>query len=546
MKEQTNWLEAERIEKILSSGFPESMVILDCETTGGKSSYHRMIEVGLLIIENGKVTKRWQSFINPETTLPPFITKITGIYAKDLVDAPIFADIADELLEIIEGKILVAHNARFDYGFLRNEFSRIGTKYTAKLLCSVKFSRAMYPQFKRHSLDAIIKRFKLNIENRHRAQDDAEMVWQMFQKSTQLFTDDDIEATCEKILKTPTLPSNLDPIEIKKLPSSAGVYYFYDDKGLLLYVGKSVNIRNRVLNHFSQDHKNHKDLKMSTRIAHIDFKQTPSDFGAQLLESKQIKTLKPIMNTRLRKQKKLYQLKLVVSEAGYLTPSIVGVETEMANQQSSEQFGLFRSPRHITKKLEKIADQFFLCHRLLGLEPGKVSKNKPCFRYQLKRCLGACCEKETADEYNERIGIAFKEYQSKAWPWGGAIIVVEKDISIDMDSIESFESSQHYHLIDNWVYLGRLTSPDDIQDYGYEVSDIAEASQATIMTARALSNSKAENKDAPKNTFLNDRESQIEGFDLDMYFILVRFLFDPEKRRLNQLKIIKLDEHTEE
>ena len=544
MKEQTNWLQAEKIEKVLSSGFPESMVILDCETTGGKSSYHRIIEVGLLLIENGKVIKRWQSFINPETTLPPFITKITGIHAKDLVDAPIFADIADELLEIIEGKILVAHNARFDYGFLRNEFSRIGIKYTAKLLCSVKFSRAMYPQFKRHSLDAIIKRFKLSIENRHRAQDDAEMVWQMFHKSTQLFTDDDIEASCEKILKTPTLPSNLDPNEIKKLPNSAGVYYFYDDKGLLLYVGKSVNIRNRVLNHFSQDHKNHKDLKMSARIAHIDFKETPSDFGAQLLESKQIKTLKPIMNTRLRKQKKLYQLKLVVNDAGYLSPSIVGVETEMANQQSSEQFGLFRSRRHITKKLEKIADQFFLCHRLLGLEPGKISKSKPCFRYQLKRCLGACCENETADEYNERIGIAFKEYQSKAWPWDGAILVLEKEISINMDSIENFESFQHYHLIDNWVYLGRLSSPDDIQEYGYEVSDFAKTSQATIMTARELSRLKTKKEDVANNTFLNDSDSRIEGFDLDMYFILVRFLFDPEKRRLNQLKIIKLNKQS--
>ncbi len=246
MNEQTNWLDEKIPETLLSTGFPESMVILDCETTGGKSSYHRIIEVGLLVIENGKVIKRWQSFVDPEISLPPIITRITGIQQKDLVGAPVFADIADELLQIIEGKILVAHNARFDYGFLRNEFSRLGTSYSAKLLCSVKFSRAMYPQFKRHSLDAIIKRFEFSIENRHRAQDDAEMVWQMFQKSTQLFTEGDIEATCEKILKTPTLPVKLDPNEIKKLPNRAGVYYFYDEKGLLLYVGKSVNIRNRV------------------------------------------------------------------------------------------------------------------------------------------------------------------------------------------------------------------------------------------------------------------------------------------------------------
>ena len=103
------------------------------------------------------------------------------------------------------------------------------------------------------------------------------------------------------------------------------------------------------------------------------------------------------MNSRLRKQKKLYQLKLTLNDGGYLTPTIIGVETEEANQQSSEQFGLFRSPKQIKDKLEKLSDQFFLCHRLLGLEPGKVKKNQPCFRYQLKRCLGACCENETVD-----------------------------------------------------------------------------------------------------------------------------------------------------
>jgi len=113
-----------------------------------------------------------------------------------------------------------------------------------------------------------------------------------------------------------------------------------------------------------------------------------------------------------------------------------------------------------------------------------------------------------------------------------------------MDSIENFESFQHYHLIDNWVYLGRLSSPDDIQEYGYEVSDFAKTSQATIMTARELSRLKTKKEDVANNTFLNDSDSRIEGFDLDMYFILVRFLFDPEKRRLNQLKIIKLNKQS--
>ncbi len=279
---------------------------------------------------------------------------------------------------------------------------------------------------------------------------------------------------------------------------------------------------------------------MSSRIAHIDFKQTPSDFGAQLLESKQIKTLKPIMNTRLRKQKKLYQLQLKMNDAGYLTPTILDVETDMVQQQSTEKFGLFRSTRQITKKLEKLADQFFLCHRLLGLEPGKVLKKKPCFRFQLKRCLGACCEHETAEEYNERVGIAFKNYQSKAWPWESAIIVAEKDTSIEMGTSEDVEASQHYHLIDNWVYLGRLSTPTDILDYGYEITKKEKITPTSLTTARELLKSTTEKEQITKNAFLTDKDSEIEGFDLDMYFILVRFLFDPEKRRLNQLFVVPL------
>ena len=172
---QLNWLD-NPTPKRLSSGFPEKMVLLDCETTGGKATYHRIIEIGLLIIENGELIETWQTFVDPEMALPPFIQRLTGITPEKLDGAPLFADIAGELLNTLEGRTLVAHNARFDYGFLKNEFQRAGIRYNAKPLCSVKFSRNLYPQFKRHGLSQIIQRFQLTINNRHRALDDAEMI----------------------------------------------------------------------------------------------------------------------------------------------------------------------------------------------------------------------------------------------------------------------------------------------------------------------------------------------------------------------------------
>ena len=202
----------------------------------------------------------------------------------------------------------------------------------------------------------------------------------------------------------------LDAQEIEKLPNSAGVYYFYDEKGALLYVGKSVNIRNRVMSHFSSDHKNLKDLRMSMKIAHVDFEQTPSDFGAQIRESNQIKALSPRYNRRLRKIRKLFQYRCIEDEHGYLRLNIEPIETE--DTRIEQQIGLFRSPRQASKQLEKLAGQYFLCPKLLGLE-GDRNAREPCFRVQLKKCFGACKGLESPANYNERLNVALKNYQKR-------------------------------------------------------------------------------------------------------------------------------------
>ena len=223
----------------------------------------------------------------------------------------------------------------------------------------------MYPQFKRHGLSHIIHRFNLKIENRHRAMDDAEMIYQFFLKTSALFSHEEITSTCQQQLKRPALPMHLPSSEIDKLPSSSGVYYFYDEKGTLLYIGKSVNIRNRVMSHFTQDHKNAKDLKMSAKIAHVDFKSTPSDFGAQILESNEIKVLSPLYNRRLRKIRKMYQFINQHDSHGYKQLLIEAIDINSGAQEDS--VGLFRSPRQAKKKLEFLADEFSLCHKMLGL-----------------------------------------------------------------------------------------------------------------------------------------------------------------------------------
>ncbi len=513
---QLSWFDNDATQ--LSDGFPRRMVLLDCETTGGNATRNRIIEIGLLVIEEGKLMERWQTFVDPQTTLPPFIQKITGINPRMLIGAPIFSDIAEQLLEHLNDRALVAHNARFDYGFLKNEFARIGIKFSTKPLCSVKFSRALFPQFNRHGLSHIIKRFDLTIENRHRAMDDAEMIYQFFLKSSALFSAEEIAATCKQQLKKPALPMNLPSSEIDKLPASAGVYYFYDANGVLLYVGKSVHIRNRVMSHFNQDHKNPKDLQMSAKITHVDFKKTPSDFGAQIFESNQIKALSPLYNRRLRKVKKMHQLHTSEDQNGYHRLSITAVDVSEGIAETN--IGLFRSPRQATQKLASLADEFTLCHKLLGLEPAPSGKNpKPCFRAQLNKCWGACHAKEEASSYNQRLSAALKDYQLKIWPYPGPILIKEQNPE-DSDN-------QAIHLIDNWRYIAQLRDASELYEHDLQLA---------TQTGSA----------AVENSFQPPRDDT--HFDLDIYFILVRFLTDSKRLTMNNLRILPLakvgDDHS--
>ena len=493
----------------LSSGFPDKLVILDCETTGSKPTYHRITELGLLIVENGEIVETWESFIKPNQHLPQNIQSLTGISPEMLVNAPDFSEIADLLLEKLNGRVLVAHNARFDYGFLKNEFSRIGIKYTTKPLCSVKLSRTLYPQFKRHGLDQIIKRFKLNMHQRHRAFDDAKAIYDFFIHTSHLFAEEDINSVCKALNQQTSLPYKLDSKVVNTLPKKPGVYYFHDDNGKVLYIGKSVNIRNRVLSHFSQDYKNHKDLKMSSRIADVSFEITASDFSAQLLESQEIKKQLPLFNHRLRKVKKLYQIEIKTNTSGY---AISTIKEQGLSSDLTDSFGLFRSYRQLESKLKELADEHNLCFKLLGLEGKNTNDSKPCFRYQLKKCHGACCQKEPAEVYNSRLNNALKNYQRVVWPWQDAIILEEKN----------HDENSYFHLIRDWVYLRQLSSPNELDDFGYQMTD-----QNANLYNQTI--------EIP-NLNLNEPED----FDLDTYFILIRFLLNTELMSLNRLKVYPL------
>ncbi len=504
---ESDWFQNNSLQ--LSGGFPESMVLLDCETTGGNALRHRIIEVAALLVEEGKVVGSWQSLCNPGRALPENIQALTGILPEMLREAPTFADISYELSELMRGKIFVAHNARFDFSFLKNEFEREEISFNPKQLCSVKFSRLLYPQFKRHGLTEIIRRFNFKISKRHRALDDAKIIYDFFLESTRLFEQEEISAICSTILKNPSMPPFLDPKEIRKLPKSPGVYYFRNDLGDLLYVGKSVNIKNRVMSHFNQDYRNPKDLKISNQIKTVGFEKTPTDFGAQLLESEQIKALKPRLNRRLRRTKQLYRLSLNFNSVGYTV-----IKIEPSNADAGQQsLGLFRSIRQAKSVLERLANEHHLCHKLLGLDKmSSQGEGKFCFQVQLKKCFGACGGAEPVYEYNSRLEAAVAKYRIKVWPWDSAILVKEQDPN-DAENCA-------FHLLNNWQHICQIAGEEELAEFGYRAKQ---------------NNFQGEITNKPRK-FSSDYPA-----DLDTYHILIRFLSDPNKLGINNLRIFPLE-----
>lgn len=161
------------------------LVFLDVETTGASARSSRITEIGALRVEDHKVVATFKQLINPEENVPPFITRLTGITNEMLWDAPTFRSIADELELFLSDAIFIAHNAPFDYSFIQAEFANIKYRFHADRLCSARLSRRLYPDLKGHSLDKVIERLGVNVQSRHRAYDDAEVIYKFYQNERQ-------------------------------------------------------------------------------------------------------------------------------------------------------------------------------------------------------------------------------------------------------------------------------------------------------------------------------------------------------------------------
>jgi DNA polymerase-3 subunit epsilon len=422
--------------------FNESVVYVDIETSGSPADRAEIIEIAVIRMDNNRVTKELKTLVRPSHPLPYWITNLTGIKDNDLVDAPYFEEIASDLIEILDGAIFIAHNVRFDYSFIKKQLEHSGYKFNPKLLCTVRLSRKLYPNNKGHSLEKIIQRHNIKVSSRHRAYDDAKAIKDFTELVFIEHGKDKFKQTVSELLKTKTLPSNLKDSSVKDLNDSPGVYIFEDDKGIPIYIGKSINIKSRVRSHFSESARDGKEMKISMNTHNVRVIETDSEIEALLLESKLVKEHLPIYNRQLRRKTNHYGIVKHLDDEGYYNFSIK-ILSEEDIKDSKNIYGIYSNKNKAKKATEDKLRTFDLCPKLLGLEKCKDA----CFYLQLKRCRGACINKESVDLYNVRVEIAFQKSKMENWPYDSPVIV-------------DFENGNGV-VIDNWIILGYVSFFED-------------------------------------------------------------------------------------
>jgi DNA polymerase III subunit epsilon len=463
-------------------------VLLDLETTGGTAQHSRITEIAAVRVEHGVEVARWSSLVNPGCSIPYFIQQLTGINDDMVQDAPRFDQVSAQLLQLLDGAVLVAHNVRFDHSFLLHEFERIGVALRVKTLCTVRLSRKLYPQHKGHGLDAIMQRHGLATMARHRAMGDVDVMQSWLRVATAELGAQQVQAQALALLQgSAVVPPHLET-EIASVPNTPGVYLFYGEGPLPLYVGKSVTLRARVMSHFQAASTQAREMRIAQEIKRIEWRETAGELGALLLEARLVKELQPVFNRQLRRERSLCAWQLSTDPNARPLLTLVRGD-ELQPKKFADMFGVYRSKAQATLALRDLATEHKLCPQALGLEAGKGR----CFAHQLGHCKGVCCQNEKPELHHLRVQLALAAQKLHVWPYPGKIGLREHSASSERSDL---------HIFDQWCHLGT-------------VHDDAELEQA--MGAHSTL-----------------------AFDLDTYRLLLKYIAKPGLSRSGSLQLVML------
>jgi DNA polymerase-3 subunit epsilon len=406
--------------------------ILDIETTGGKYNEEGITEIAIYKFDGHTIIDQFCSLVNPERSIQPFVVNLTGINSEMLRHAPKFYEIAKRIIEITDGCTIVAHNAQFDNRILTTEFDRLGFNFEKNMICTVELSKKLIPDLPSYSLGKLVRSLGIPLSDRHRAQGDAKATVTLFKMLLEKDIDKEIiSATVKKDPKRQLEPKLIDIIE--SAPTCTGVYYMHKKDGSIIYIGKSKNIKKRLVQHFSND--NRKSKKIQLEVVSVSYEKTGNDLIAQLKECEEIKKLKPIFNHALKRSIFQYQLTSFSDDKGYVNLKIEKAISE--NNKDTDIITTFTNYQQAKSVLFKVTDEYQLCQKLNNLQKTDGS----CFNYSIKQCKGACIEDEEIIEYNKRINrfIENNSYKDQS------MLIIDRGRDVDERSVI---------LIENGTYRG--------------------------------------------------------------------------------------------
>lgn len=395
----------------------DRLAFVDVETNGLSPALDRILEIGVVTADGGRVD-RWT-------------TPLTGgasprVQTAEWQDAPRFADIAPDLAQRLAGRLLVAHNARFDYTFLRAEFERAGVAFESRVLCSVMLSRKLYPARAHHDLDSLAACHGLACDVRHRALPDADLLWQWWQAMRREHDDETVRAAVAELLAGPVLPAHLDPALVDRLPDAPGAFVFRDEAGRALMAGAAQNLRLHVVNYFRIGTATSRALDFSHRVAHIAWRTTRGMLGARLHAAMLARVHRPVHEQATWR---------------FAPEAAPCLDVVARAQCRGESFGLFASERKARNALARVATRRRLCHALVGLDTGACAA---CAN-------GARCGGGGAGRKRElmRVFDTIRPLRIEAWPFAGPVALRER---VDL------------HVVDDWQFLGTARSDNDVRD----------------------------------------------------------------------------------
>ncbi len=390
--------------------------IVDIETTGGYAAAHGITEISVHVFDGQKVVERFDSLVNPHQPIPRYIQAMTGITDQMVAGAPSFEEVAEKVYALLHDKVFVAHNVNFDYSFVKAQLKAVGFDLDSKKLCTVRLSRKIFPGLPSYGLGNLCQSLGISIRDRHRAGGDTEATVKVFQ----LLMENDKEMHIEKSLKRNSkewiLPPNVPKEHFEKLPYTPGVYYFHNEKGKVVYVGKATNIRYRVNSHFSNNSESRQKQNFMRYVHGISFEPCGTELMACILESTEIKKRWPIFNSSQKRWEDLYGIFVYEDQKGYLR---LAIDKNRKRLNPVYSFHYLVDGHAILRKLMR---EYHLCPKLCFMQKDELG----CEGLKEEYCKGACEQKETPRQYNNRLQKAIDSL--KAQP---SFAIVDKGVQGD-------------------------------------------------------------------------------------------------------------------